>query len=456
VLVHIPSYLVTVIYSNLLNEKWYVKPWHHQRDFGHWKPVLTSSDCFLTQFNMSGSGIDFRLMDDDRWYNRSNATSYHYNKLIALYISPGTRLLMSILVVVVDIVIIDAIKRAHKRYHNSMDSIEFFFVQSLLASGIIATIVHNFVVVGIVINTHIHPDTRGIPCAYVGCSYSTHCANSIFVTIVCIDRMLYFSPHTRQKYIKIMTWKIRNLVVFSVWLLSLFGCVLMPLDPELSIKTNTGVCAHRAFINSIGIIMIFIPSILSALVATVANVYVYCLAHNSAMIQLRQMRPSGSITQSNNNPEANDTRRNTITGQVDQNRRRSQIARRGSQFVRRGSQMVRQSSRQLVHRGSMFFMAISNARKSALTCLILAGSHIIMSGILPLLEFMLLPRYEGLAYDIPKYIVFVLLSFTNLLFHPLLYGFYFERIRRNIWKYDEIVLCCCAASSNREQSTSPI
>jgi len=404
---------------------------------------------------MSGSGIDFRLINDDGWCNCSNITSYHYNELIALYISPGIRLLLSILVVVIDFVIIDAIKRTHKRYYNSMDSIEFFFVQSLLASGIIATIVHNSVILGIVINTHIHPDTHGIPCAYVGCSYSTHCANSLFVTIVCVDRMLYFSPHTRQKYIKMMTSKIRNIVVLTVWLLSLLGCALMPLDPELSIKTNTGVCAHRVFIRSFGIIMIFIPSILSALLATVANVYVYCLAHSSAMIQLRQMRPSGSITggrQSYNNTEANDTRRNTITREIDQNRRRSQIARHGSLFVRRSSQMVRQSSRQLVHRGSMFFMAISSARKSALTCLILAGSHIIMSGIFPLLEFLLLPHYGGLAYDIPKYIVFVLLSFMNLLFHPLLYGFYFERIRRNIWKYDKFVLCYC---DKEEQSTSP-
>ena len=409
---------------------------------------------------MSGSSVDIQLIDEDdgRWCNCTNTTSDHYHDMIALYISPGIRLFMSILVIVIDILIIDAIKRAHKRYNNSMDSIEFFFVQSLLASGIIAIIVHNAVVWVVVINTHIHPDTLGISCAYIGCSYSTHCANSVFVTIVCVDRMLYFSPHSRQKYIKIMTWKMRYLVVLGVWMLSLLGCGLMPLDPELNNKTNTGVCSHRVFIKSFGILMIFVPSLLSSLLAIIANVYVYCLAHNSAVIQLRQMRPSGNITTSRrsaaaNSERRNDERRNTITREIEQNRRMSQIARRGSQFVRRGSIMVRQNSRQLAHRGSMFFMAISTARKSAITCLILAGSHIIMSGLFPLLEFLVLPHYEGLAYDIPKYIVFVVLSFLNLLFHPILYGVYFERIRKNIWKYDELMHYCCY---KQEQSSSPI
>jgi len=391
---------------------------------------------------MSGSAI--RMDEDDgRWCNCTNTTSDHYHEMIALYISPGIRLFMSILVAVIDVVIIDAIKRAHKRYNNSMDSIEFFFVQSLLVSGIIATIVHNSVIGGVVINTHIHPDALGIPCTYVGWTYGTYCANSMFVTLVCVDRMLYFSPHTRQKYIKIMTWKIRNLIVLTVWLFSILGCGLKPLDPDqdLHIYTNTGVCSNHGFIKGFGILMIFVPSLLSSLLAIIANVYVYCLAHNSAMIQLRQMRPSGNITTSRRSAE---------------NHRKNQTAHYGSsQLVRRGSLMVRQSSRQLVHRGSMFFMAISTARKSALTCLILAGSHIIMNGLFPLLEFLLLPHYEGLAYDIPKYIVFPILGFVNLLFHPLLYGVYFERIRKNIWKYDELVQCCCVTFQRQEQS-SPI
>ena len=296
---------------------------------------------------------------------------------------------------------IDAILKTRRRYPQRFHSIEFFFLINLLISGIVTVFITNTVAVSVIINTLVNPDTEGVKCYFVAASQSPRCATSLFVMLVCFDRLMFIANH--DQYVRHMTKRRCYIIVGVVWLLTIMGNGVMAFDPTMDIMTTNGVCIHRPFINHYGTIVLILPAFLSVIMVIINSVYLFVVAFRSNAERDRQMNLSGATAKDNINQR-----------------------RRQSQFVR----------------------VLVMSRKSAYTAIFLASTHLIFGAVFPFIEYMVCPRFEGfLIYDILTAVVFVFFEFINLMIHPLLYGFYVQTIRENmrhrtfyLWLWH---LCCC-------------
>ena len=307
-------------------------------------------------------------------------------KIAGLYVPLAFRLISTLLVIYTSVSAIDAIRTTRKRNAQRMSSIEFFFLINLLISDIVTVVTSNVVSVLVIINTLVNPDTEGVKCYIIAASRSPTCATSLFVTLVCFDRMMFFTNHDR--YVRFMTKKRRYIAVGIVWLLTIIGNVVIAFDSTLEVMTTNGVCIHRPFINHYGTVVLILPALLAVFMVIIQNVYLFRVAFQSNAEQDRQMSIAG-VT-------ANDPARQR---------------RRPSQFMR----------------------VLRMSRRSAFTAILLASTHFIFGAAFPLIEYLVCPRYEGfLLYVVLTSVVFVFFEFVNLMIHPLLYGFYVQLIRQNL------------------------
>ena len=336
--------------------------------------------------------------------NNSNVTCIQENfnlRIFELYLPLAFRLIFMIIVIYLALCAIDAILTTRRRHTQRLNSIEFFFLINLLISDIVAVVTVNVVALSVILNTVINPDTNGVKCYIIAASRSPSCGTSLFVILVCFDRLMFFTNH--NCYVRFMTKKKRYILVGIVWLLTTTGNILLLFDPTMEVMSTNGICIHRPFINHYGTIVIILPSLVSVVMAIIQNVYLFCVAYRSNAEQDRHMNISG-IT-------AND---------------RSHQRRRSSQFMR----VMRMS------------------QKSAFTAILLASAHFIFGAVIPLMKYLVYPRYEAnLLYVVLTSVVFVIFEFVNLMIHPLLYGFYVQLIRQNmrhrelyLWLYQ---ICCC-------------
>ena len=296
---------------------------------------------------------------------------------------------------------IDAIRKTRKRYPQRFHSIEFFFLINLLISGIVTVFTTNIVALSVIINTLVNPNTKGVKCHVIAASQSPMCGMSLFVMLVCFDRLMFITSH--EPYVRYMTKKKCYITAGIVWFLTIIGNGVMVFDPTMNVMTTNGVCIHRPFVNHYGTIVLILPAFLAVVMAIIQSIYLFVVAFRSNAERDRQMSLSG-----------------TAAGDATNHRRRP------SQFLR----------------------VLVMSRRSAYTAILLASTHLIFGAVFPFIEYMVCPRFEGiLIYDILTSIVFVIFEFMNLMIHPLLYGFYVQMIRENmrhrgffLWLYQ---LCCC-------------
>jgi len=298
---------------------------------------------------------------------------------------------------------IDAILTTRRRNSDQFYSIEFFFLNNLLISDIVTAVCNNVVAVSVIVNTLSNPDTKGVGCYVIAASRSPTCATSLFVAVVCFDRLMFVVCHNR--YIEFMTKRRRYTVVAIVWFLAIIGNLVIIFDPTMEVMTKNGVCIHRPFINHYGTVVLLLPALLAVVVVIIQNVYLFYVAYQSNAAQDRQMSVSGATASDNNN-------------------RRNQ-RKQESRFVR----VLRMSS------------------KSAYTAILLASFHLVFGAVFPLVEYLVCPRYEGqYIYIVLTSVVFVVFEFVNLMIHPLLYGFYVSMVRENL-RHRELYLrlyqLCC-------------
>ena len=336
--------------------------------------------------------------------NISNVTFTKDNlglRIVELYLPLAIRPVFMSIVIYLSLSAIDAILTTRRRHTQRLNSIEFFFLINLLISDIVTVVVINVVALSVILNTLVNPDTKGVKCYVIAASCSPSCGTSLFVALVCFDRMMFFTNHDR--YVRFMTKKRRYLVVIMVWLLTIIGNVMILFDPTLEVMSTNGVCIHRPFINHYGTVVIILPALVSVVMAIIQNIYLFHVAFQSNAEQDRHMSTSG-ITANN----------------------RVHQRRRSSQFLR----------------------VLRMSQKSALTAILLASAHFIFGAAIPLVKYLVYPRYEAnLPYVMLTSVVFVIFEFVNLMIHPLLYGFYVQLIRQNLrhrelflWLYQ---ICCC-------------
>lgn len=189
--------------------------------------------------------------------------SHHHNTVIALYISPLLRVPLTVAIIFFVCIILNAIYIAKRRNSVRLQAIEFFFVRNLLITDIIAVAVRSSFVWFIAFSAVVAKSFKGVPCTIVSLSYIPYCVNSLSVILVCFDRMLFITD--QQRYVRMMRdKKIRYGIICSTWVFGILGIIPIFLDPELRTATITGVCKHRPFSNSFGIVFLLLPSALSA------------------------------------------------------------------------------------------------------------------------------------------------------------------------------------------------
>jgi len=315
-----------------------------------------------------------------------NAAEY---SAISLYVSPPLRIIYTFIVILVVAVVLDAIYCTKKRLGLALDEVEYFFVRCLLISDVVAVVVHNGFVCIVTFCSIVIPRFKGVPCTVASLSYIPYCANSLFVIFVCFDRLLLVTNH--YEYVKAMTKRLRYSIVVGVWVFSSLGAFLIFLDPELQSSTTTGICKHRPFTNSFGIVFLLLPSGISGMCAIILNAYLFCVAYKSNMAEDVRRQESGITGKQQNN---DNTRKNVLN----------------CQYVR----------------------VVWGTRQGALGALLLGGSHLLFGGIFSLFEYMIFPLFHGLKYEMLKYIIATLFGFLNIIAHSLLYGFYFRKVRENI------------------------
>lgn len=336
----------------------------------------------------------------------SNGTNLTFTKenfglqIVELYLPLAFRPVFMIIVIYLALSAIDAILTTRRRHTQRFDSIEFFFLINLLISDIVTVVAINVVSLSVILNTLINPDTKGVKCYIIAASRSPSCGTSLFVTLVCFDRMMFFTNH--DCYVRFMTKKKRYIVVSIVWLLTAIGNVLIVFDPTLEVMSTNGICIHRPLIYHYKIIVVILPALVSVIMAIIQNVYVFHVVFQSNAEQDRHMSVSGMT--------ANDP---------------SRQRRRPSHFIR----------------------VLRMSRRSAFTAVLLASAHFIFGAAFPLIEYFVCPRNDGsLLYVVLTSVVFVVFDFVNLMIHPLLYGFYVQLIRQNL-RHRELCLClyqiCC-------------
>ena len=310
-----------------------------------------------------------------------------HNSFIPLYISPAHRLVFTIIIVLFASLILDAIRTIKKKNWNVSYSVEFFFVKHLLISDIIAVVVNNGFVCAITMWAIASPQFEGVPCTIASMTYIPYCANSLFVILACIDRLCFIT--IKEKYVKVMEKK-RNRygVVLGVWVLSALGVIPIFLDPELQSSTITGVCKHRPFSSTFGILFILLPPVLSAVVAVVLSSSVYRVAYKSNAAEEMRKQESGAA---------------------------------GNQPL-----PVQRSRRERM------CLVLCNTRKGAVTSLLLGGSHLLFGGVFAVIEFMIFPLFDGVTYDVLKYILALYFCFLNIFAHAFLYGYHMRKIRENM------------------------
>lgn len=318
-----------------------------------------------------------------------NATSDYHNSVVSLYVSPPLRILCTFIVILLVGIVLDAIYHTKKSPNVNTVAVEFFFVRSLLISDVIAVVVHNGFVCIVAFWSIVSSRFKGVPCTVASLSYIPYCTNSLFVILLCFDRVLFIAKH--NEYIQIMTKKLRYGIVFSTWAFSFLGVIPIFLDPQLQSNTTTGICAHRPFSNKFGIVFLLLPSVISGMCAIILNAYVFYIAYKSNVAEDARKQESG------------------VTGDLPNNRDGRQNI-MSYQFVR----------------------VVWGTRQGALTALLLGGSHLLFGGIFSVFEHIIFPLFQGLTYDILKYILAMLFSFVNIIAHPLLYGIHLKMIRRNI------------------------
>lgn len=308
------------------------------------------------------------------------STSHHYS-VITLYISPLHRIVFTVVIVFIACVVLEAIHTLKKKCWNTLYEIEYFFVRNLLVSDIIAVVVHNGFVCIVALWSIASPHFKGVSCTIASIFYIPYCANSLFVILACIDRLLFFVQ--RQPYTQVMKHRrIRYAIVFGVWAFSALGIIPIFLDPELQTNAVTGVCKYRPFSNRFGIVFLLLPSLLSAVIAVIQNAIIFRIAYKAVVAEEQRRKESGS---SGKQPKCPIKERNA-----------------------------------------------RNSRKSAITSLMLGGSHLVFGGIFSVIEFMIFPLFDGLTYDILKYILALYFGFLNISAHSILYGYRMSKIRENM------------------------
>ena len=344
--------------------------------------------------------------------NDSNVTVAEESLIVriaGLYLPLGLRPVLMLLVIYLALSAIDAILKTRRRNTQRLNSIEFFFLINLLISDIVTVVVTNVVALSVILNTMFNPDTKGVKCYIIAASRSPKCGTSLFVTLVCFDRVMFCTNHNR--YVRFMTRKRRYIVVGIVWLMTALGNVVIVFDTTLETMTTNGVCVLRAFNNHYGTVVLILPAFLAVIMVIVQNISLFHAAFQSNAERNRHMSVSGV----------------TASDLANQRRQLSQ-RRRPSQFIR----------------------VLRMSRKSACTAILLASNHVIFGAAIPLIEHLVCPmarQKDMLSYVLLTSVVFVIFEFINLMIHPLLYGFYVQLIRQNLrhrefylWLYQ---ICCC-------------
>ena len=324
-------------------------------------------------------------------------------RIVGLYLPLVFRPILMILVIYLALSGIDAILTTRRRHAQRLSSIEFFFLLNLLISDIITVVMVNVVALSVIVNTLVDPDTEGVKCYVVAASLSPSCATSLFVVLVCFDRMVFCTNHDR--YVRFMTKKIRYTVISVVWAITIASNAIIIFDPTMELLTINGVCIHRPFINHYGTVALILPALLSVVMAVIQNIYLFCVAFQSNAEQDGHLSISG---------------------------------------IRADDPATHQR-----RRSSHFIRVLVMSRRSAFTAILLASSHFIFGAALPLIEYLVCPRFEGfLTYAVLTSVVFVIFQFINLMIHPLLYGFYVQLIRQNmrhreyyLWLYQTCCFC---------------
>ena len=309
------------------------------------------------------------------------------NSIITHYISPVHRVIFTVIIVFFATLILDAIRTIKFKFWNKLYAVELFFVRHLLISDIIAVIINNGFVCVITLWSTASPGFKGVPCTVASMAYIPHCANSLFVILACFDRLCFIAK--KDTYVKIMDKKkIRYGIIVGVWAISALSLIPIFMDPELEATTVTGVCKYRPFSSTFGILFLVFPSMLSAVVAVVLCALVYRIAYKSNAAEEKRQRKSGV---SANNPQP-----------------------------------------KKVSRTERIIQVLCSTRKGAVTSLLLGGSHLLFGGVFAMIEFMIFPLFDGVTYDVLKYIVALYFSFLNIFAHSFLHGYHMKRIRENM------------------------
>ena len=216
-----------------------------------------------------------------------NATGY---PIIELYVALPVRLLVLAVIVFFTSIVLLTVKKS--RYKKQ--TLQYFFVSNLMIADMAVAVIPNFSATVLILYSIIIHNNEGVQCTTIRASSFPHIASFGMLAALVFDRMVVSIYPTR--YRQIVTKHRAYVVVILIWFMSLLVTFLAYADPNLAVKTRTGVCSMD-YDNYINFGIILVLTVASVVCVVVQNVYNFSLA----LEHVRSLRESGTT----NNEERN-------------------------------------------------------------------------------------------------------------------------------------------------------
>ena len=189
--------------------------------------------------------------------------------LINLYLALPLRIIMSLAIITSASIVLLAIKRSKR----TTFTLHLFYISNLMIADIGFAVIHNgAAIVNIILA--LARSTR-MDCRIIATAAFSVTTNSMMLAALCFDCL--YSAVAPLHYRREMTKKRGYVIVSAIWLITLLLSFLSFFDPQInSTKTEGVICGYPLY-KKLGLLIITLLLILSAVFVVIQNIYLYCI-----------------------------------------------------------------------------------------------------------------------------------------------------------------------------------
>ena len=184
--------------------------------------------------------------------------------LINLYLALPLRIIISLAIIISASIVLLAIR-------DPLTVYVFFFANLIIADILVAVIYNGAAILNMILASM----RKGMDCRIIAVTVFPAAADSMMLAALCFDRLYsVIAPH---HYRRNMTKRKGYVIASAIWLISLLLGFLSLTDSHLNSTKTKDVICDDSLGNDLGIVVIILPSILSALFVLIESIYLNCI-----------------------------------------------------------------------------------------------------------------------------------------------------------------------------------